>query len=63
MTDGLTISVPDPDRAATVRNALEAAADERDATLNDTRGRPGDGEIAQSEALAEVAAAYTGWKR
>lgn len=49
------------DRARTVLNALEAAAEDMGATLRQKRGRAKDGEVTRTEALEEVAESYTGW--
>ncbi|MFW5905386.1 MAG: hypothetical protein ACOCUO_00900 [archaeon] len=61
-TAAKTIRVEGTD-ARVVENALIAAADELDADLNGSRGRPADGEISNAEALVEVARAYTGWSQ
>ncbi|MFW5905380.1 MAG: hypothetical protein ACOCUO_00870 [archaeon] len=46
------------DDVRVVQEALEEAADELGAELNDTKGRTGDDEISNSTAIAEIARAY-----
>lgn len=62
MSRQLNISVRDERRADVVENALEAAADELGADLDRSRGRTANGAVSTTEAIEEVAAAYTGWR-
>jgi hypothetical protein len=52
----------DGDQEATIENALDALDEDPDEPdVDRTRGRSGAGEISTGEALARIAAAYTGW--
>lgn len=57
------IVTTDPDRVGTIRNGIQAVADELDCDVAEGRGRPAATEISRAEAVEELARAYTGWPK
>lgn len=62
MTEYRQYAVP-KDRADEVENAIDAVDDLEDVYVDRTPGPKPDGAISAGEAVARIAAAYTGWSK